>query len=170
MSSKNLLSLLGYPSIPAAVLLLACGSQQSAAEKTLEERVALLESAQQELAADVQALRETISPAAQATLIPRVSLDELPAIPGSTTTNVTVALHPDGTLFLGDRQVSESQLSREVAALEVPVQAVVVVAQPSVEHSQVVRIIDLLRAEGVTRFAMDIPPDSVSGPDDEDQH
>lgn len=75
-------------------------------------------------------------------------------------TPLTIAVNADGSLFLDGRKISEVALKSAIKqrAIDKGVSALIA-ADGAVPHRSVIRVIDLLRAEGVTRFAMNVAPE-----------
>lgn len=75
-------------------------------------------------------------------------------------TPLTIAVNADGSLFLDGRKISEVALKSAIKqrAIDKGVSATIA-ADGAVPHRSVIRVIDLLRAEGVTRFAMNVAPE-----------
>lgn len=72
---------------------------------------------------------------------------------------LSVSIDATGAVFVDARPVSERELqgqARRRHAADQDVRAIVV-ADPRVSHGSVVRVIDLIRQAGVTRFAMQSP-------------
>lgn len=69
---------------------------------------------------------------------------------------LVVAVDRHGGLFLGDQPTDEAQLRKEVRAQrrKQPRLQVIIAAAKQVPHGRVVAVMDLLRSEQVTRFAI----------------
>lgn len=91
---------------------------------------------------------------------------ELPkAATGETTPNRTLVVNIDSTgkLFLEDKPVSETELrstAREAHTKD-PEARAVIAADGRVAHSQVVHVLDLLRQEQITKFAINVRPEDL---------
>lgn len=75
-----------------------------------------------------------------------------------TPTTLAVSIDADGAIYLDRDQVTDDQLRERVrgAREKEPEVRAVIAADGRVEHSQVVRVIDLLRREQVTKFAINV--------------
>lgn len=87
---------------------------------------------------------------------------ELPkAATGETTTpTMSISLDLDGKLYLDGNGIDEKQLQdrvREAYRADPEVKAIIS-ADGRVKHSQVVTVIDILRRENVTKFAINTSP------------
>lgn len=79
-------------------------------------------------------------------------------------TSVGLTLQADGTLLLNGRAIQERQLYhylRDRARQQEQLQAIIA-GDDRVPHGRVVRIIDILRRAGVTRFAINVEVDPSS--------
>ena len=90
---------------------------------------------------------------------------ELPeaATGDSMPTTLAVSIDEDGDLFLDARPVGEDELRRQIRAARAGDEELraVIAADGRVPHRQVVRVIDLLRQEQVTKFAINVRPSDV---------
>jgi len=90
---------------------------------------------------------------------------ELPeAATGETTsTTLAVSIDEDGDLFLDARPVDENDFRRLVRAARGQNDEVraVIAADGRVTHATVVHVIDLLRQERVTKFAINVRPSEI---------
>lgn len=70
----------------------------------------------------------------------------------------TVTVTADGSFHYNERDVSEEELRRQLAALGTrnPEAVLVVSADQRAAHGRVVRVMDLARTAGVTRFAISV--------------
>lgn len=78
-------------------------------------------------------------------------------------TTLSVVIKADGSLFLNGEPSSREAIAakcKAVAATTKDAQAVIA-ADKNVSHGEVVRIIDLVRLNGVIKFAINIDPDVV---------
>jgi biopolymer transport protein ExbD len=92
-----------------------------------------------------------------------MDLPEVEAEPTVVPMTLAVSIDAQGNLFLDARRVSEDQLRRgirEAHAADAEVRAVIA-ADGSVHHRTVVRVIDLLRQEHVTKFAINVRPSDL---------
>ena len=82
-----------------------------------------------------------------------------------TPTTVTVSLDDRGGLFLDAAPVTEPALRAKVRAAHAadPETRAVIAADGRVAHARVVRVIDLLRQEDVTKFAINVDPGELAG-------
>lgn len=81
----------------------------------------------------------------------------------STPTTLAVSIDEAGELFLDARPVSEDQLRNRVRAARAADSEVraVLAADGRVPHRRVVQVIDLLRQEQVTKFAINVRPSQI---------
>lgn len=91
---------------------------------------------------------------------------ELPksATAESTPTTLTVSIDQTGRTFLDAEAVDEPTLQRKIRAArqsDAETRAVIA-ADGRTSHSQVVRVMDLLRREDVTKFAFNVDPDELA--------
>ena len=84
-------------------------------------------------------------------------------------TSLGITIDQEGQLFLDGEPLSEGELRRHVRAAKKAADTnqgedvvVLVSADHAISHGQVVGVIDLVRQEGVSKFAIDINP--VSAP------
>lgn len=90
---------------------------------------------------------------------------DLPKSATSETTNLTLAITIDakGRNYLDAELVGDGMLRRRVreARAEDPETRAVIAADGATTHKHVVAVIDLLRQEGVSRFAINVQPEDV---------
>jgi biopolymer transport protein ExbD len=90
---------------------------------------------------------------------------ELPkgATAESTPTTLSVSVDKDGRTYLDAEPVSEATLRARVKAAhdKDPETRAVIAADGRSAHANVVRVIDLLRQEDVTKFAINVDPDDL---------
>jgi biopolymer transport protein ExbD len=104
-----------------------------------------------------------------ATYIVKPSIElELPkAASGGETLDKTlsIALSVDGQLFLNGEKVERAKLGDECARLsrENPKVQAMISADKRVSHGEVVKLIDLVRLNGVLSFAINIDPQTIGG-------
>lgn len=104
-----------------------------------------------------------------ATYIVKPSIElELPkAATGGETLDKTlsIALSVDGQLFLNGEKVERAKLGAECARLskENPKVQAMISADKRVSHGEVVKLIDLVRLNGVLSFAINIDPQTIGG-------
>lgn len=93
---------------------------------------------------------------------------ELPhsATSEGTPTTLTVSIDKDGQTFLDAELIDESTLQQRIRIAHGadPDTRAVIAADGRVNHSQVVRVIDILRQEDVTKFAFNVDPDVLTKP------
>lgn len=91
---------------------------------------------------------------------------ELPrATTGQTqSSTLMITLTSDGTTFLDAAPVSPEALSKAIreAKQKTAVLRAMIAADGSVPHRRVVGVVDILRSEGVTQFALNVQPDEAS--------
>jgi biopolymer transport protein ExbD len=79
----------------------------------------------------------------------------------------TLALSIDaqGAFYFDGRPTSEPELRSRIASAKRthPASRAVIAADGRVRHQRVVRLIDLLRQEHVTEFALDVRPEDLAG-------
>lgn len=104
-----------------------------------------------------------------ATYIVKPSIEvELPkAASGGETLDKTlsIALSLDGTLFLNGEKITRAELASECAKLAKsnPKVQAMISADKRTSHGEVVKLIDLVRLNGVLSFAINIDPQVVDG-------
>ena len=90
---------------------------------------------------------------------------ELPTAETAETSPMTMAVSIDahGVLYLDAQRVSEDQLRRGIRHAHEQDHDVraVIAADGSIQHRTVVRVIDLLRQEHVTKFAINVRPSDL---------
>ncbi len=95
--------------------------------------------------------------------LPRASEADPTAIPRS----LNVSLDQAGVLYLDAERITEEELVRRVGRYreEVPDtdERAVIAADGRATHAQVVHLIDLLRRNGITRFAINVRPEDLAG-------
>ena len=79
---------------------------------------------------------------------------------------VMVSVDEDGTLYFNETEVEEAQLREEIRRVKEanPEVRAVIAADGRLAHASVVRVIDVLRQEGVTKFAINVRPQDLAGP------
>ena len=91
---------------------------------------------------------------------------ELPksATSEGTPTTLTVSIDKDGQTFLDAQAIDEASLTTRIRAAHAadPETRAVIAADGRVNHAKVVRVIDLLRREDVTKFAFNVDPDELA--------
>jgi biopolymer transport protein ExbD len=84
----------------------------------------------------------------------------------ATPTTLSVSIDKDGKTFLDAVPVDEPTLRgriRAARATDADTRAVIA-ADGRTTHARVVRVIDLLRREDVTKFAINVEPEDLAGP------
>lgn len=81
----------------------------------------------------------------------------------NTATTLAVSVDERGGLFLDAEAVTEEQLSARVGAAARQNRDVraVIAADGRIAHSRVVRVIDILRQQNVTKFAINVRPEEL---------
>jgi biopolymer transport protein TolR len=76
---------------------------------------------------------------------------------------VNVVLDKEGRLFFEDAEVDENELLRRVAAaLEKDAETrAIISADQSINYGKVMRLIDLVKGQGIARFALNIEKDAA---------
>jgi biopolymer transport protein ExbD len=91
---------------------------------------------------------------------------ELPkgATAESTPTTLSVSLDKDGQLFLDAEAIDEKAFSAKVRATRAAdaETRAVIAADGRVSHAKVVHVMDLLRREDVSKFAINVDPEEIS--------
>lgn len=91
---------------------------------------------------------------------------ELPksATAESTPTTLTVSIDKEGRTFLDAEAIDEATLQQKIRAARRadPETRAIIAADGRVSHAQVVRVMDLLRREDVTKFAFNVDPDEIA--------
>jgi biopolymer transport protein ExbD len=82
----------------------------------------------------------------------------------STNTTLSVSIDQAGKLYLDTTPIDEQQLRLKVrsAHQQNPDTRAVIAADGRISHALVVRVIDLLRQEKVTKFAINVRPEDVA--------
>lgn len=82
---------------------------------------------------------------------------------GDTPTTLGISIDESGNLFLDREPMTEDALRARVrAAREAsPETRAIIAAAGSIQHSRVIQVIDLLRQEQVTRFAINVRPSEL---------
>jgi biopolymer transport protein ExbD len=80
-------------------------------------------------------------------------------------TTLSVSIDKEGRLYLDAKELSMEQMRTRVrdAHKQDPDARAVIAADGRVSHAQVVRVIDLLRQEKVTKFAINVRPEDLAG-------
>src|SRR5882672_7178898 len=83
-----------------------------------------------------------------------------------TPTTLTISVDKDGKTFLDAEPITDVALQAKIkAAHDVdPETRAVIAADGRTTHSNVIHVIDLLRREDVTKFAINIDPEEVARP------
>ena len=82
----------------------------------------------------------------------------------ATPTTLTISIDKDGKTFLDAEAISEVALQAKIKAVHDadPETRAIIAADGRTTHSNVIHVIDLLRREDVTKFAINIDPDEVA--------
>jgi len=82
----------------------------------------------------------------------------------ATPTTLTISIDKDGRTFLDAEVISEVALQAKIKAVHDadPETRAIIAADGRTTHSNVIHVIDLLRREDVTKFAINIDPDEVA--------
>jgi biopolymer transport protein ExbD len=101
-----------------------------------------------------QAMATLVTAAAVPVDLPRSASGE------DITTTLALTLTRDGSLYLDGRRVTEDEVRAAIASARGGNREIraVLAADREVPHSRVVQIIDFVRAQGVTRFAINVEP------------
>jgi len=91
---------------------------------------------------------------------------ELPksATSEGTPTTLTVSIDKDGQTYLDAEAIDEAGLTARIHAAHGadPETRAVIAADGRVNHAKVVRVVDLLRREDVTKFAFNVDPEELA--------
>ena len=91
---------------------------------------------------------------------------ELPkgATAETTPTTLSVSIDKDGKTFLDAQPIAEPALRERIRQAHQgdPETRAVIAADGRASHAQVVRVIDLLRRENVTKFAINVDPEDLA--------
>jgi biopolymer transport protein ExbD len=84
----------------------------------------------------------------------------------SVPTTLSISIDKEGAVFLDAQPVAEPALRARIrdAARVDPETRAVIAADGRTTHARVVRVIDLLRQENVTRFAINVEPEVAGRP------
>jgi len=91
---------------------------------------------------------------------------ELPksATAESTPTTLTVSIDKEGRTFLDAEAIDEATLQQKIRAARRadPETRAIIAADGRVNHARVIRVMDLLRREDVTKFAFNVDPEELA--------
>jgi len=88
--------------------------------------------------------------------LPKATTGENKSLP------LTVSVDPQGNLYLDARAISKTDLRQAVAARKQQgAVSALIAADGKTQHRSVVGVIDLLRSEGVTQFAINVAPEDL---------
>lgn len=92
--------------------------------------------------------------------LPKASTGETESPPKA----LAISITEDGTLALNQQKVTEKELVNQVKASREKDKdvRVIIAGDGRVEYKSVVRVIDLMRKEGVSKFAINVQPSDVS--------
>jgi len=82
----------------------------------------------------------------------------------STPTTLAVSIDENGRTYLDAQPIDETTLQTRIRQAHAgdPETRAVIAADGRVNHAKVVRVIDLLRRENVTKFAINVDPEDVA--------
>jgi biopolymer transport protein ExbD len=82
----------------------------------------------------------------------------------ATQTTLTISIDKDGKTFLDAEPISDAALQAKIKSTHDadPETRAVIAADGRTSHSNVIHVIDVLRRENVTRFAINVDPDEVA--------
>ena len=82
----------------------------------------------------------------------------------ATQTTLTLSIDEEGKTFLDAEPISEAALKDKIKAAHDadPDTRAIIAADGRTNHSNVIHVIDLLRRENVTRFAINVDPEEVA--------
>jgi len=82
----------------------------------------------------------------------------------ATQTTLTISIDRDGQTFLDAERISEVALRAKIKAAHDadPETRAVIAADGRTTHSNVIHVMDVLRRENVTKFAINVDPDEVA--------
>jgi len=81
-----------------------------------------------------------------------------------TPTTLTISIDKDGNTFLDAEAISDAALQEKIKAVHDadPETRAIIAADGRTIHSNVIHVIDLLRREDVTKFAINVDPEEVA--------
>jgi biopolymer transport protein ExbD len=81
----------------------------------------------------------------------------------ATQTTLTISIDKDGKTFLDAEAISDAALQAKIKATHDadPETRAVIAADGRTSHSNVIHVIDVLRRENVTKFAINVDPEDV---------
>jgi biopolymer transport protein ExbD len=84
----------------------------------------------------------------------------------TTPTTLTVSIDREGKTYLDAQLIDEPALRQRIKAAHAadPETRAVIAADGRTTHANVVHVIDLLRREDVTKFAINVEPEDLAGP------
>lgn len=93
--------------------------------------------------------------------LPKAATGDSAAVPST----LSVSIDKDGRFYLDAQQVTLDQMREQVRATYAKDHEAraVIAADGRVSHSEVVKVIDLLRQEKVTKFAINVRPEDLAG-------
>jgi biopolymer transport protein ExbD len=82
----------------------------------------------------------------------------------TTTTTLPISIDKDGKVYLDAEPLDQEQMRQRIrqARAADPETRAVIAADGGTQHREVVSVIDLLRQEGVTRFAINVEPEELA--------
>jgi biopolymer transport protein ExbD len=82
-----------------------------------------------------------------------------------TPTTLTISIDKDGKTFLDAEPIDDKALQTKIKAVHDadPETRAIIAADGRTSHSNVIHVIDVLRRENVTKFAINVDPEDVGG-------
>ncbi len=87
----------------------------------------------------------------------------------STGETLTISIMPDGSLFLDGQPTDPPRLREALRKARRPDTRAMIAADGAVRHRRVVRVMDLLRGEGITRFSINVDPRTLANLQSEEE-
>ncbi len=89
--------------------------------------------------------------------LPKASTGESKSLP------LAVSVDAEGKLYLDGQAIEKNELKKQIATRKKSEERVsaMIAADGATEHRSVVGVIDLLRGEGVTQFAINVAPEDL---------
>lgn len=144
-------SIVTRPLLVAIALLSACGGSGASLQRendALRARIVVLEAQVDTLRRQVRAVSHRAQPVPETIELPRRAEDR---------NDLTVTLAPDGTAYVNGNQVDDTELGR-IAREAAPDTRAVISADRGAPHMRVVQVMDVLRDNGIQRFALAANP------------
>ena len=101
----------------------------------------------------------------------KVDLPKAATAGETTPSTVSVVVTSEGGLYLNGRPTDEKALDGEVRSrvADMPDLQVIIAADAMARHGQVIHIVDLVKAAGVTRFAINTQPVEAPKPEEDEE-